>query len=160
MRITGGVGMHEGFLPGYPASHGCIRMPEFMAEAFFQQRRCRDAGGDHPLTKMTVPEISVSEADRWLKGPRPPRLIDVRELDEWEVCRIPGAELLPLSQWPTVVAEKLTDSGEAILLQCHHGGRSARAAEFLLRQGFTQVTNLAGGIDAWAQEIDPSIVRY
>ena len=49
MRIVGGVGMHAGYLPGYPASHGCIRMPEFMAENFFRVRFARDAGDDHPL---------------------------------------------------------------------------------------------------------------
>ena len=109
---------------------------------------------------MAVPEISVTEAKRRLATPHPPRLIDVREADEYEIARIPGAEFLPLSQWPALAAEKLTDPNEVLLIQCHHGGRSARAAEFLLRNGFTDVTNLAGGIDAWSVEIDPSIPRY
>jgi rhodanese-related sulfurtransferase len=100
------------------------------------------------------------EAKLRLATPQPPRLIDVREADEYEIARIPGAELLPLSQWPALAAEKLTDPNEALLIQCHHGGRSARAAEFLLRNGFTDVTNIAGGIDAWSVEIDPSIPRY
>jgi rhodanese-related sulfurtransferase len=109
---------------------------------------------------MAVPEISVQEASRRLASAQPPRLIDVRESDEWAICRIPGAELLPLSQWPGIAAQKLADSDEALLIQCHHGGRSAQAAEFLLRNGFTNVTNLAGGIDAWSVEIDPTIPRY
>lgn len=109
---------------------------------------------------MSVPEISVTEAQRRLTGPQPPRLIDVREADEFEVARIPGAELLPLSQWPAIAAEKLNDPAQAILVHCHHGGRSARATEFLLRNGFTDVTNVAGGIDAWALEIDPTLARY
>ena len=109
---------------------------------------------------MPVPEISVSEAQRRLGAAHPPRLIDVREADEYEIARIPGADLLPLSQWPALALEKLTDPAEPLLVQCHHGGRSARAAEFLLRNGFTDVTNVAGGIDAWSLEIDPSIARY
>ncbi len=109
---------------------------------------------------MPVPEISVTEAQQRLAAPNPPRLIDVREADEYEIARIPGAELLPLSQWPALALEKLTDPGQQLLIQCHHGGRSARAADFLLRQGFADVTNMAGGIEAWSLEIDPSIPRY
>lgn len=109
---------------------------------------------------MDVPEISVLEAQRRLAQPQPPRLIDVREADEYELARIPGSELLPLSQWPAAVAEKLTDRNQPLLIQCHQGGRSARAADFLLRNGYADVTNVAGGIDAWSLEIDPSIPRY
>jgi rhodanese-related sulfurtransferase len=109
---------------------------------------------------VPIPEISVAEAKRLLEGPNPPRLIDVREQDEWELARIDGAELLPLSQWPAVAQEKLTDTAQPLLIQCHHGGRSAHATDFLLRSGYTDVTNLAGGIDAWSQEIDPAVPRY
>jgi rhodanese-related sulfurtransferase len=109
---------------------------------------------------MDVPEISVRDAQRLLDSPTPPRLIDVREPDEWEFCRIAGAELLPLSAWPALVAEKLEDAHAPLLLYCHHGGRSERAAEFLLRNGFTNVTNVSGGIDAWAVDIDPGLARY
>ena len=109
---------------------------------------------------MPVPEISVSDAKRLLDGPQPPRLIDVRESDEYEIAHIAGAELLPLSQWPALAAEKLGDPTQPLLIHCHHGGRSGRAAEFLIRSGYTDVTNLAGGIDAWALEIDSSVPRY
>jgi rhodanese-related sulfurtransferase len=109
---------------------------------------------------VPIPEISVVEAQARLAGENPPRLIDVREPEEFETARIPGAELLPLSQWPAIAKEKLTDPTQPLLLQCHHGGRSARATDFLLRNGYTDVTNLAGGIDAWSLEIDPSIPRY
>jgi rhodanese-related sulfurtransferase len=109
---------------------------------------------------VPVPEISVVEAKLRLAGPHPPRLIDVREAEEYATAHIDGAELLPLSQWPALAAEKLTDPGQPLLIQCHHGGRSARAAEYLLRNGFADVTNLAGGIDAWSVEIDPSVPRY
>ena len=108
----------------------------------------------------SVPEISVTEAARLLQSAAPPRLIDVREEDEWTLARIAAAELLPLSQWPEIALEKLTDKSQPLLIQCHHGGRSARAGEWLLGQGFTDVTNLAGGIDAWSALVDPSVPRY
>ena len=107
-----------------------------------------------------APEISVTDAANLLAEKNPPRLVDVREPDEWAVAKIPGAELLPLSQWPALALEKLTDQSQPLLIQCHHGGRSARAAAWLLGQGFTDVTNLAGGIDAWSEQVDGSIARY
>ncbi len=107
-----------------------------------------------------VPEISVTDAAKLLAGKNPPRLVDVREQDEWAVAKIPAAELLPLSQWPDIAVQKLTDKSQPVLIQCHHGGRSARAAAWLLSQGFTDVTNLAGGIDAWAEQVDAAVPRY
>jgi len=112
------------------------------------------------MSAPALREINVTAASEILGGVKPPRLIDVREVDEWEVARIPGAELLPLSKWPQIALEKLTDKSQALLIQCHHGGRSARAAGWLIQQGFTNVTNLAGGIDAWSALVDDSIPRY
>lgn len=109
---------------------------------------------------MAIPEIDVHEAQARLTGPQPPRLIDVREDDEWALGHLPGAELMPLSQFTALLPERLTDLARPLLIYCHHGGRSARATEYLLRQGFTDVTNLAGGIDAWSLEIDPTVPRY
>jgi rhodanese-related sulfurtransferase len=109
---------------------------------------------------VSIPEISVHEAQARLAGPQPPRLVDVREEDEWALGHLPGAELLPLSQFTVLQPQHLTDPAEPLLIYCHHGGRSARAAEYLLRQGYTDVTNLAGGIEAWSLEIDPTVPRY
>ena len=111
-------------------------------------------------TGAGVPEISVTEAAKLLQSAKPPRLIDVREPDEWDTARIAGAELLPLSQWPNLALQKVTDKSQPLLIQCHHGGRSARAAAWLLSQGFSDVTNLAGGIDAWSEEVDATVPRY
>jgi rhodanese-related sulfurtransferase len=107
-----------------------------------------------------VPEMSVRELREELAAKKLVRLIDVREADEWEICRIAGAELVPLSQWPQLALEKFAIKDEALVMQCHHGGRSARATAWLLGQGYTDVRNLAGGIDAWSTEIDPSVPRY
>jgi rhodanese-related sulfurtransferase len=105
-----------------------------------------------------VPEISVTDLAKRLSQPNPPILIDVREPDEFEFCRIEGAQLKPLGgimQW----AQSLSPDGEYVIM-CHMGGRSAQATNFLLRQGFQHVTNLRGGIDAWAATVDPDIPRY
>ena len=109
---------------------------------------------------FVIPEISPAEAHTRLLSAQPPRLVDVREPDEWALTRIAGAELLPLSQWPAVALEKLTDPTQPIVIHCHHGARSMRAAEFLVSRGFTDVANLAGGIDAWSHEVDSAVPRY
>jgi rhodanese-related sulfurtransferase len=87
------------------------------------------------------------------------RLIDVRELDEWNTVKIDGAELIPLSQFQQQATAQL-DPDEKIVLYCHHGMRSARAQGFLKSQGYANVLNLTGGIDAWAQQVEPGMKRY
>jgi rhodanese-related sulfurtransferase len=87
------------------------------------------------------------------------RLIDVREPREHQVACIDGSELKPLGQIPQWSLE-LTDKNEALILHCHHGMRSERACQFLLQQGFTDVTNLTGGIDEWSLRIDQGVPRY
>lgn len=87
------------------------------------------------------------------------RLIDVREADEWAVARLPKAELIPLSQFQQLATAKL-DPEETVVLYCHHGIRSARAQGYLQAQGYANVINLTGGIDAWALQVDPAMKRY
>lgn len=87
------------------------------------------------------------------------RLIDVREPSEFEIARIAGAELKPLGQIMTW-AQSLPDQHETIIVYCHHGIRSARACEYLMHMGWTQISNLTGGIDAWSQQVDPAVPRY
>lgn len=109
---------------------------------------------------MAFREISAVEAREWLASEKPPRLIDVREQEEWEICRIEGADLLPLSQFLALAPSRLTNLEESLLIYCHHGMRSARAAQYLAQQGFADVVNLAGGIDAWSCQVDPGVPRY
>jgi rhodanese-related sulfurtransferase len=87
------------------------------------------------------------------------RLIDVREQDEWDAVRIAGAELIPLSQFQARATAEL-EPAEKIVLYCHHGMRSARAQGFLKAQGYGDVLNMTGGIDAWSLQIDPALKRY
>jgi rhodanese-related sulfurtransferase len=87
------------------------------------------------------------------------RLVDVREPDEWAIARIPGAELIPLSQFQQKALETLS-AEDKIVLYCHHGIRSARAQDFLKSQGYKDVLNLSGGIDAWSIQVDSKVPRY
>jgi monothiol glutaredoxin len=83
--------------------------------------------------------------------------VDVRTPEEHATARIPGARLLD----DALRAElERADRDTPIVFHCHHGGRSQRAAEHFLALGFRTLANLAGGIDAWSQEVDPSVPRY
>ncbi|MGA0333638.1 MAG: rhodanese-like domain-containing protein [Kiritimatiellia bacterium] len=84
-------------------------------------------------------------------------LVDVREVSEWHFVHLPLSRHIPLGELPRRYQELPGD--QKLLLLCHHGMRSQRAAEFLAGKGFT-VANLSGGIDRWARERDPSLPRY
>lgn len=87
-------------------------------------------------------------------------LIDCRTQEEYDLVRIEGSQLLPMDQITARVGELEPHRDRHIVVHCHHGGRSLRVTQWLQSQGFTRVQNLTGGIDAWAQEIDPSLPRY
>ncbi len=103
-------------------------------------------------------EITPEELRSKLESGEDIILIDVREPHEWEINRIYGSRLIPLSKLPEKVNE--LDQTREIIFYCKMGGRSARAVQFLRELGFTRVKNLAGGIDAWIEKIDPSMPRY
>ena len=104
-------------------------------------------------------EVSVEEAHHLLRDhPESVTLIDVREAYETEICQVAGARLIPMREIPAQLTTLPTDS--LLLIQCHHGGRSLRVTEFLRSRGFTRTSNIAGGIDAWAARLDPSLRRY
>jgi adenylyltransferase/sulfurtransferase len=112
-----------------------------------------------PKTMSDAPlEISVEDAQRLLAQKAPPVLVDVREADELAICQIAGALHIPLSQIP----ERWSDFSvhAAVMVICHHGGRSMRATQFLRSKGLAGVSNIKGGIDAWALKIDPKLARY
>ncbi len=85
-------------------------------------------------------------------------LLDVREPWEWNVCRVPGAILIPMGELPAR-AQELNKQAETVVI-CHHGVRSVHAARFLETLGFDDVVNLSGGVAAWADEVDPAMPRY
>jgi adenylyltransferase/sulfurtransferase len=85
-------------------------------------------------------------------------LLDVREPEEYQICFIPGATLIPLKQLPERLIE--IDGSREIVAYCRTGKRSAQAVELLRKAGYTSAKNLAGGIHAWADEVDPSVPKY
>jgi adenylyltransferase/sulfurtransferase len=101
--------------------------------------------------------MSARALARELQGGAPPRLLDVREPFEWEICHLPNARLIPLGELP----RRLTDlDGQGdLVVYCHTGARSRRAVELLRAAGF-HARNLQGGIDAWAREVEPGMARY
>ncbi|MHB8255904.1 MAG: rhodanese-like domain-containing protein [Acidiferrobacterales bacterium] len=90
--------------------------------------------------------------------PELPQLLDVRELWEVRLCALAGSLHIPMDQVPARLGE--LDRSRQTVVICHHGVRSHQVARFLERQGFANVWNLSGGIDAWAREIDPGMATY
>ena len=85
-------------------------------------------------------------------------VLDVREPQEYEIGKIDGSTLIPLGEIPTRFQELPSD--KEIVVNCKMGGRSAQACMFLADNGYENVTNLAGGILAWSDEVDPSVPKY
>jgi rhodanese-related sulfurtransferase len=95
-----------------------------------------------------LPSVDAVEAERRLReDPGRPLLVDVREMNEFEEVRAPGAVLVPMSSFAARASELPKD--RPLLLVCHLGGRSAAAAGFLIRSGWSDVVNVTGGMDAW-----------
>jgi len=88
----------------------------------------------------------------------PPLLLDVREPWEYERCHIEGSELIPVREVPAAAAQ--LDPAQEIVVICHHGIRSRQVAYYLEREGFTNLINLEGGLEAWAQDVDQTMNRY
>ena len=112
---------------------------------------------ENPNRPAAVKSIGPKELKALLDAGTVKHLFDVRTPKEREQASIAGARLL--DEATAAEIEKL-DRSTPIAFHCHHGGRSANAAEHFLQQGFKQVYNLAGGIDAWSTEIDPKVPRY
>ena len=108
-----------------------------------------------------VPELTPLEVDRrWPEGQRESAvvLLDVREPEELEQAALTGACHIPMRQVPERLDELPKD--RPIVVFCHAGGRSRRVAQFLAANGFEQVFNLDGGIDAWSRTVDERVGRY
>ncbi|MEY3201034.1 MAG: hypothetical protein RIR70_584 [Pseudomonadota bacterium] len=101
----------------------------------------------HELASMLAPDAGVV-----------PFLLDVREPEEFEICRITGATLMPMRSVPEQLGQLPDD--QPIVCICHHGGRSMQVAMFLAARGYQNVINLTGGVHRWAQDIDPAMPTY
>jgi sulfur-carrier protein adenylyltransferase/sulfurtransferase len=133
--------------------------------------------GDHPTIKAlidydafcgitppkagataTVPEIAVEELKKRLDRKDDVLVLDVREPNEFQICRIEGSTLIPLGQLAARTQE--LDPNRAVVVHCKMGGRSAKAVALLQERGFKNVQNLTGGILAWIDRVDPSQSKY
>jgi adenylyltransferase/sulfurtransferase len=113
--------------------------------------------GQEEAAPVAASDISVEEYKQRRDRGDDLFLLDVREPHEFSICNL-GGYLIPLNDLPKRVNE--LDSSREIVVHCKLGGRSAKAADFLRKAGFTKVHNLAGGINAWAERIDPKVPKY
>jgi adenylyltransferase/sulfurtransferase len=111
------------------------------------------AGGGYDIT---APELAERLKDGGMRGQL--RLIDVREPHELAISALPGAENIPLGALASRLSE--LDSAQEMVVFCKAGTRSTRALELLASAGFKKVRHLKGGINAWAEEVDPEMVIY
>jgi adenylyltransferase/sulfurtransferase len=105
-----------------------------------------------------IEEISVKDLKRRLDKKENFILVDVREPSEFEICRIPGSKLIPLGELPGRLHE--LDKQREILVHCKSGGRSKKAVKLLHEAGFQSLKNVTGGIEAWADQVDPTVPKY
>jgi sulfur-carrier protein adenylyltransferase/sulfurtransferase len=117
---------------------------------------CGLRGQEKPVN-TGVPEISVEELKQRLDAKEDLFILDVREPHEYKICNLNG-HLIPLNDLPRRVHE--LDPSKEMVVHCRSGVRSARAVGFLRQAGFTKAKNLAGGILAWADRIDPKVPKY
>ncbi len=104
-----------------------------------------------------VPLMHVEDLKKRMDANKAPFILDVREPHEYAICNL-GGTLIPLNDLPRRVGE--LDPRRETVVHCRSGARSAKAVEFLRANGFQDVKNLAGGILAWAQKIDPKMPQY
>jgi adenylyltransferase/sulfurtransferase len=118
---------------------------------------CGIRGQEKAPAQTNIPEIQPDELKRRLDRGDDIFVLDVREPHEYQICNI-GGYLLPLGDLPKRVDE--LDRNREIVVHCKMGGRSAKAVDFLRQAGFQKVVNLAGGITAWSDKVDPSVPKY
>ena len=105
-------------------------------------------------------EVDVNDVNSLVQSGEDFLFVDVRELDEFQTASIGGTILMPLGQVKTSLNQLEPYRQKRIVLHCHHGGRSMRAAMALRQLGFSGAQSMAGGIDDWSLSIDPQIPRY
>ncbi len=104
-----------------------------------------------------VPQMHVEDLKKKMDAKEDIFVLDVREPHEYQICNI-GGHLIPMNDLPKRLGE--LDKNRETVVHCRSGGRSTKVVEYLQAQGFTNVKNLAGGILAWAEKIDPKMQKY
>ena len=106
-------------------------------------------------------EVTPREVEDRRKAGENLCLVDVREDAEWRICRIEGANLVPMNTVPARVQELAAQAAATpLIVYCHHGVRSLNVVNWLRRNGVANCQSMAGGIERWSAEIDPSVPRY
>lgn len=105
-------------------------------------------------------QITVEQLAQRLSTGAAIHLLDVRQPWEHETAALPDSVLIPLGELADRVDEVAAPPGVPVVVYCHHGVRSLNAAAILEQRGFTDVSSLAGGIDAWSLRVDPAVPRY
>jgi molybdopterin/thiamine biosynthesis adenylyltransferase/rhodanese-related sulfurtransferase len=119
---------------------------------------CGVRGEEAPASTSLDGEITVEQLKQRLDRGEPVHILDVRNPEEYQICHIAGSKLLPLPSLPQRLSE--LDPDQEMVVHCKSGVRSQKAIQFLRQQGFQKLSNLKGGILAWAERIDPSLPRY
>jgi adenylyltransferase/sulfurtransferase len=133
----------------HPTVRGLIDYEEF----------CGIRGGAAPVRVATSgTDISSEELKKRIDAGENLFILDVRNPNEFAICRIPGTVLLPLPELPLRFGE--VPKNREVIVHCKSGMRSQKAIEFLKAQGYTKLVNLTGGILAWADKVDPGMPRY
>jgi len=101
---------------------------------------------------------AVQLRDHLATADTPPLLLDVREPWEFRICQLAGSQLIPMGRLAAAI--KSLDPERETVVICHHGIRSRQVAMYLDYQGFSDVINLAGGVDAWARDVDLQMATY
>ena len=113
--------------------------------------------GNYRLSDTPI-ELEVYDAKAALDRGEEVCLLDVREQSEYDFCRVDGSLLIPMSQMRERAEEVPKD--KQVLVMCHHGVRSMQVVRYLRTKGWSRITNISGGIDAWSQQVDPKVPRY
>ncbi len=113
--------------------------------------------GEEKTVAATMQDMTPEELKRRLDAGEDLFVLDVREPSEYQICNL-GGHLIPLNDLPQRLRE--LDSNREIVVHCKMGGRSAKAVDFLRQSGFGKVHNLDGGINAWAERVDPKMPKY
>jgi molybdopterin/thiamine biosynthesis adenylyltransferase/rhodanese-related sulfurtransferase len=145
-----------------PACPVCPERPT-QAHLIDYEQFCGVGAVEPQENTMTEPselpfDIAPVEAKELLAHPSDVVVLDVRTAQEHAVCSVPGSVLIPLQELAQRLGE--LDPAQRYVVHCHHGGRSARAVAFMRHAGYEGAQNLAGGIEAWSLEVDPSVPRY
>ena len=109
---------------------------------------------------MLPTEISNKKVKELLDSQADLLLVDCRQPEEYEICKIEKSVLIPMNETPQRIEELRAAGDKPIIVYCHHGVRSLQVVQWLHQQGFANAQSMTGGIGAWSQDINPNVPTY